>query len=113
EILAAPTVGLDTETTGLDPRSHRVRLVQLATPERVYIVDCFKVDPRVLAPAFDGGRVLIGHNLKFDLQFLAAAGLSIPSRRALFDTMIADMLLRAGGGPYIKPDKLGVLCERY
>lgn len=31
--------GVDTETTGLDPRKHRVRLIQVATKESVLIVD--------------------------------------------------------------------------
>jgi ribonuclease D len=35
-----PVVGLDTETTGLDPFTSRVRLVQIATPERVWVVEC-------------------------------------------------------------------------
>ena len=34
-----PVVGLDTETTDLDPYTSRLRLIQLATPERVSIVD--------------------------------------------------------------------------
>lgn len=45
ELLRAEVVGLDTETTGLDPRSHRPRLVQLAIPGRVYVVDCFRLEP--------------------------------------------------------------------
>ena len=34
-----PVVGLDTETTDLDPFTSRLRLIQLATPDLVYIVD--------------------------------------------------------------------------
>ena len=43
-LLAAPALGLDTETTGLDPLADRLRLVQLATavPERrTVLVDAF------------------------------------------------------------------------
>ena len=40
-LLAAPAVGLDTETTGLDPHRDRLRLVQLAIPGRVVLVDAF------------------------------------------------------------------------
>jgi DNA polymerase-1 len=44
ELATLPVLGLDTETTGLDPRSHRVRLVQIAAPDgRVYVVDLFAV----------------------------------------------------------------------
>jgi hypothetical protein len=43
-------VGLDTETTGLDPQGDRVRLLTLATDTIdggtfTYLVDCFAVDP--------------------------------------------------------------------
>ncbi len=77
-LLAAPTVGLDCETTGLDPRRDQLRLVQLAVPDRTYVVDCFRLDSRALVPVIDGARRLVGHNLAFDLSFLAAAGLPVP-----------------------------------
>src|SRR5262249_36721796 len=38
---AAGPVGVDTETTGLDPTTDRVRLMQIATPSAVYVVDRF------------------------------------------------------------------------
>src|SRR6185295_18911413 len=34
-----PVVGLDTETTDLDPFTSRLRLIQLATADRVFIID--------------------------------------------------------------------------
>jgi DNA polymerase-1 len=97
DLLRQPELGMDTETTGLDPRTCRLRLLQLATPKRVYVIDGFHVDPRVLRPLFDDprqGPVLVGHNLKFDLQFLWAAGLEPPHGARLFDTMLADQLVR-------------------
>jgi hypothetical protein len=38
-IYSQPVVGLDTETTDLDPFTSRLRLIQLATPDRVFIFD--------------------------------------------------------------------------
>jgi DNA polymerase-1 len=96
ELLAAPLLGLDTETTGLDPRSHRLRLVQLAAPERTVVVDCFRVDPRALAPVFQQARRFAGHHLAFDFRFLQAAGLPVPNGDRLLDTMLAAQLLGAG-----------------
>jgi len=98
-LLAAPRIGVDTETTGLDPLSDRLRLLQLATPQAVYVLDAFHLDPRALAPLFDDamtGPTLVGHNLKFDLRFLQRAGLAIPAGARLFDTMLASQLLSAG-----------------
>jgi DNA polymerase-1 len=90
-------LGFDVETTGLDPRSHRIRLIQLAVPGGpVYVVDLFRVDARILEALFAAGPRLVGHNLKFDLSFLAAAGLPVPDGRRLFDTMLAAQLLGAG-----------------
>ena len=38
DLLAADVLGLDLETTGLDPRSGTLQLVQLATRDRVYLI---------------------------------------------------------------------------
>ena len=93
---SAPTVGLDCETTGLDPHRDRGRLIQLAAPGAVYLVDCFRVDPAPLAALLAAGPRFVGHNLKFDLQFLLALGLPVPKGDRLFDTMLAAQLLGAG-----------------
>lgn len=98
ELLCAPVLGLDTETTGLDPHTDRLRLVQLAVPDGpVYLIDCFAVDPRLLQPLFDTAEtpVFVGHNLAFDLAFLLQAGLQLPPRRWLVDTGLAAQLLEA------------------
>lgn len=96
DLLNASLIGLDTETTGLDPLTERLRLVQLAIPGRVYVVDCFAVDPRLLTPLLENGRRFAGHNLVFDLRFLQANGLPVPNGDRLFDTMLASQLLRSG-----------------
>jgi DNA polymerase-1 len=96
ELLAAPLIGVDTETTGLDPKSHRLRLVQLATPNMTYVVDAFRADVRALAPLFAGSARLALHNAKFDLGFLQHAGLTVPSGSRILDTMLACQLLGAG-----------------
>ena len=70
-------VGLDTETTELDPYYGRLRLIQLATPSVVYVidVDAFRNgDPKkseVLAPLRDllaaPRPIKILHNAKFEI----------------------------------------------
>jgi DNA polymerase-1 len=100
ELASARVLGLDCETTGLDPHADRLRLIQLQPPGGpVYLIDCFAVDPRLLGPVLQGARLLIGHNLKFDLRFLMAAGLPIPDGPRLFDTMLAAQLLDGTATP--------------
>jgi DNA polymerase-1 len=97
-------IGLDVETTGLDPRSHRIRLLSLAcdTIDGVsfsYLIDCFAVDPAPLFAAL-AGKELVVHNASFDLGFLARLGF-IPAGR-IRDTMLLSRLLTAGGPDWHK-----------
>ena len=98
DVMSSAAVGLDIETTGLNPRADKIRLVQLATHRDVYVLDAFKTDVRILKPLFDSvdGPVITGHNLKFDLAFLRRAGIDAPRGARLFDTMLASKLLSAG-----------------
>jgi DNA polymerase-1 len=90
-------VGLDTETTGLDPLADRVRLLQVATGRATFLIDLFALsDPTAaLAELFAVlARVeVVGHNLQFDLRFLARLGFT-PGR--VFDTQLASQVLHAG-----------------
>jgi len=100
---AAPVVGLDTETTGLDALTDRLRLIQIATPAQVYMLDAFALDPRLITPLLQGdGPLVVGHNLKFDLRFLDSAGLPLPAGHRLFDTMLGAQLLGAGAQPSVR-----------
>jgi DNA polymerase I len=103
-------VGVDIETTGLDPRDGRLRLLQLATDGETFVVDAFEVsDLSPLEGVLEGGPVKIGHNLKFDYAFLLAQhGISLSP---LFDTMLAAQLL--DGGNYTASYALEAVAERY
>jgi DNA polymerase I-like protein with 3'-5' exonuclease and polymerase domains len=102
-----PAVGLDTETTELDPYTARLRLIQLAAPDGVCIVDLDAfasgangnlkrneaLDPlkRLLAAP---RPIKIAHNAKFDAKFIKhnlGADLG-----GLFDTLLASQLIGAG-----------------
>lgn len=90
-------VGLDTETTGLNPLTDRVRLIQVAVGDEVAVIDVFALpDPAAdLEPLFAvlARKEVVGHNLSFDLAFLAKLGF-VPGRTR--DTMLASQVLDAG-----------------
>jgi DNA polymerase I-like protein with 3'-5' exonuclease and polymerase domains len=105
ETLASqPVVGLDTETTELDPYTSRLRLIQLATPDRVYIIDFDRFadgDARTSDALAPLRRLLaaprpikIAHNAKFDAKFIKHnLGVDLVG---LFDTLLASQLVGAG-----------------
>ncbi|MGE0100727.1 MAG: DNA polymerase [Blastocatellales bacterium] len=97
-LASEPLIGLDTETTGLDPHSARLRLLQLATAERVVIIDCFAFDAGKVGGLGDllsgTSAVKIAHNAKFDGKFLERhLGIRL---EGIFDTYLASVLASAG-----------------
>jgi DNA polymerase I len=94
----ALAVGLDTETTGLDPHTSRLRLLQLATPETSFIIDLFRFKPEHLAPVWPRliapQPIKIAHNAKFDAKFLLRHyGVRLGG---IYDTYLASVLISAG-----------------
>ncbi|MBM4274065.1 MAG: bifunctional 3'-5' exonuclease/DNA polymerase [Deltaproteobacteria bacterium] len=97
-LVNCPVLGLDTETTGLDPFTSRIRLMQLAGDGLpVVIVDTKRVPEDDLEPLrrlLTGNAIKVFHNAKFDLKFLERAGLQVVG--PFFDTMLAEQILMAG-----------------
>jgi DNA polymerase I-like protein with 3'-5' exonuclease and polymerase domains len=111
-------LGMDTETTGLDPHSSKVRLIQIAlTEDVVYVIDLFKVSLdnflicfKRLIKLFKQYRiVVIFQNFKFDLQMFWSIGIDF-YRVNVFDTMLAAQMLEAGLDVEYN---LEALCARY
>jgi DNA polymerase I-like protein with 3'-5' exonuclease and polymerase domains len=88
-------VGVDCETTGLNPRTDRVRLLSLATDRGIYLIDCFAVDPAPLRDVL-AERCVVFHNGLFDLQFLRRMGF-VPGPVA--DTFLLSRLLHGTRRP--------------
>jgi len=97
-------IGLDTETTELDPYYGRLRLIQLATPSGVHVIDVdafLNGDPKqnsALASLRDllaaPRPIKILHNAKFDAKFIKhTLGTDLGG---IFDTLLASQLLGAG-----------------
>lgn len=93
-------ISIDTETTGLDPHTHKIRLIQIAwTEDLIIVIDCFSFLPEginLLKEALETSSVKVFQNAKFDLQFLMALGIY---PRIIFDTMLAAQILHSSGGP--------------
>lgn len=100
-LMAAKVIGVDLETTGLDPHTARVRLAQLAIEDGpVFVIDCFTFLPAgeaILRDALSTAAVKVFQNAKFDLQFLLPLDI-FPT--TLFDTMLAGRLLYMPGMPW-------------
>lgn len=92
---------LDTETTGLQAGIAKIRLLQVCEADptvedrTVYVFDLFKLDvSEELKHLIESRELLVLHNANFDLQFLYLLG--IDYRNKVFDTYIAERVLRAG-----------------
>jgi len=108
----ASLVGMDLETTGLNPRKDRVRLLSLSLDTIdggvfTYLIDCFAVDP---SPLWDSlvDKDLVIHNAEFDLSFLARMGFTPAGK--VSDTMLLAQLLTAGTHD---SNTLAACCNRY
>ena len=113
-------LGVDTETTGLDPISDRVRLVQVAAGDICLVVDlnAFReggerlVDwgtpgLKELWELLAGERPKVLQNAAFDLNFLRGEGVVLGGH--IFDTMIAAKIVNNGQGA---PNNLGAIASR-
>lgn len=105
-------MGVDIETTGLDPHASRIRLIQIAAEGMpVLVLDCRTFLPDglpLLREALHTHSVKVLQNAKFDLQFLMAHAIY---PKPIFDTMLAGQLLYMPGIP--RRVNLQVLAAHY
>ena len=92
---------LDTETTGLNPRTDRVRLISITVADGgTVVIDAFATGEDALEPLFEvlrdeAGPPVVMHNATFDLGHLWTMGCIIPMHR-LRCTMLQERCLTAG-----------------
>lgn len=104
-------IGVDTETTGLNPLVDHVRLIQVATKEKAVVVDLFggweRTDNdstvdwnsdglRELKQLLKSNQTKILQNAAFDLNFLRSEGIVLGG--CIFDTMVASKIINNGNG---------------
>lgn len=86
-------VQFDSETTGKNPHLNKILCIQFGSKDKFQIVvDTTTVDINKYKSVLENKNI-IGHNLKFDLQFLYNHGI-VP--RKVYDTMIVEQLLYLG-----------------
>jgi DNA polymerase I-like protein with 3'-5' exonuclease and polymerase domains len=113
-------LGVDTETTGLDPLANRVRLIQVATCDYALVVDVegWRTEGerqlpwdapglRELKALLEGPSKKVLQNAAFDLNFLAGEGIELGG--SIFDTMIAAKVVNNGTGA---KNDLGAIVNR-
>ena len=100
----------DSETTGRDARICNILCIQFGNKEKDFqiVVDCTTIDITIYKDILEG-TLLIGQNLKFDLQFLYNYGI-VP--RNVYDTMIVEQLLYLGYPAGIISFSLATIAQR-
>lgn len=110
-----PAVGVDTETTGLDPQMKpaRTRIISICAGDTVGVFDVWKIGSgvkRIVEFLSDRDLIKIFHNGKFDCKFLFWHQ-ECPDLHPLFDTQLAAQLNDLGDR-YGKHG-LGYVLEKY
>lgn len=96
------TIAIDTETTGLTPRNCDIFCVQIGTGKDNYIIHMYddNYEFKDVIP-YINGKILIGHNILFDLGFMYKYGF-FPKK--VYDTMLATRILYNGDIENIRAD---------
>jgi len=106
------TTALDADTTALNPYKAHIRLLQLKDCKgKIVIIDMFKVlrEKGSYDELFDRikkFKTIIGHNLNFDLSFMAELGLEIWWEKIdLWDTMLTEQIIKGCKVDYKKKNE--------
>lgn len=104
-------VGLDTETDSLRVHEGNLLSLQLGCLDFQVVIDCTTINVLLYKDYLESDRLFVGHNLKFDLQWLFLYEI-VP--RNIYDTYLGELLLWNGYPIVITPDTYYKLkCERY
>lgn len=102
------SIGLDTETKGRCPLTKPILSLQLGDKDTQFVIDVRSVNILQFKELIES-KTIVGHNLKFDYQFLKRSGILI---NKLWDTMLAECCLYRGYEKYgYGLDKLAMRYE--
>lgn len=103
-------IGLDTETTGLDCWSDKLKLLQLGNADNQVVIDCFTIDIQAYKELLESDKIFLGWNLKFDLKWLYWNNI-FPKQ--VYDGYLAEKLLWLGYPAGMHPLSLKYASEHY
>jgi len=91
-----PIFAIDTETSGLNPFEAELLGMSFAWQKgRAYYVPAKPKFIKKLKPILEDDKIKkVGHNIKFDIEVLAQAGINLAGNS--FDTMVASYLINPG-----------------
>ncbi|MDP2720690.1 MAG: DNA polymerase [bacterium] len=109
EIEKESIISVDTEGSAYNPYEAKLLLLQIATKDNAFVIDCGQVDISPLKPVLEANRpIKIIQNAKYDYSLLKVqAGITLGN---LFDTMLAERILTCGISREIS---LKTLAEKY
>lgn len=96
-------VGIDIETTSLDPYLAEILLVSIGDEHHQYVIDATSID---LSFINDYNGLFIGHNIKYDYTVLKVNGIILQN---VYDTLITEQRLGLGSG---RRNSLDVVIQR-
>jgi ribonuclease D len=105
-------LAIDVKTTGSDPHSDSIRIIQIAAEDQPVITIDFmevgtgSIEPLKMLLASSAEKVF--HNAKSTLKFLKKMGVSVNG--PIFDTMLAAQILSCGD---TSEPSLGSLCAKF
>jgi DNA polymerase-1 len=116
-LIQADVFAFDTETTGLNPHVHTVRLLQIAAQSQpTLVIDLWAIaDLSPIQELFQSAALKVAHNLAFDWMFLHSIDVQVTL--PVFDTVLGYKVLQAGIPKsaklaHVANDLLGVTLDK-
>jgi DNA polymerase-1 len=110
-IQTSEILGVDIETTGLDPENDRICLIQLSDGEKTFVLDALALDLRSTVRGLRKPRI-VAHNAKFEAAFIQATyGVELE----IEDTIFLVKILEQGTRPdmFTDSNKIENVVARY